>query len=137
MAIIEEFGKGQMILDLSFDVAADLSDLQYCAVIYTASVSSGKATLSAPGGQGVICAGILQNSDADTAGDNGNIRTIGTSKVKANATFDAGVELTIADSTGELEAASSGDYVVAISLQAAAEANHLVYAQLVTPYQKN
>jgi hypothetical protein len=66
-----------------------------------------------------------------------DIRVLGTSKGKAQTTFNTGAELTVNGATGRLEAAGSGDYVVAIALQAALEANHLVWVQVVPAYQKN
>jgi hypothetical protein len=136
MALKREVAKELKILDDSGASAVDLSSSQYRAVSATGSVSSGKHTVSLPSGQGVITMGILLNAPAST-GDIAQVRRIGIAKAEANATFDAGVELTPAGATGKLEAASSGDYVIGISREAAAEAGHLVSVLVLPPYQKN
>lgn len=135
MALTTEVAKGESILDDSGTAAVDLSSSKNRAVSATGSVSSGKHTVSLPSGQGVITIGILLN--APESGSQAEFRRLGTAVVEAASTFDAGVELTPGGATGTLEAASSGDYVIAVSREAAAEVGHEVSAFLVTPYQKN
>ena len=134
MAIFVEQSKGINILELSFDANVDLSSSQWCAVSPVAQ-SSGRAKVGLPSGQGVYAWGILQNTPA--ADERADVRVHGKTKAKANAAFNAGVELTPAGTTGKLEAASSGDYVVAHSIQAASAANALVDVLVVPAYQKN
>ena len=135
MALKTEVPKKKQVMSTTGAAAVDLSSGQYLAVIYTGSVSAGRPTFSLPGGQGVRCAGILQENKA--SGELAEVMLLGTSAVVANGTFDAGAELTPAGTSGKLEAASSGDYVCAIALEASAEANHEISAQVVSPYQKN
>lgn len=135
MALVTEVPKSEKILDDSGEAAVTLSSSQYRAVIATASVSSGKHTVSLPAGQGARCIGILLNAPA--SGEQAEFRRMGIAPVEAASTFDAGAELTPSGATGVLEAASSGDYVIAIAREAAAEAGHVVSAFVVSPYQKN
>ena len=137
MAIVTTPGRTINILSLSYDTDTDLSALQYCAVS-PSSAASGAMKIKAPTGQGVLTCGILQTYNLDnSANTQGEVLVEGVSKAKANATFNSGVELTVADATGELEAASSGDYVIAISEEASTEADQMVTVRVVSPYQKN
>ena len=127
MAIVPELGKGQNVLEISGTAAVDLSSSQYMFVVLTLSVSSGRFTVSLPSGQGVTHMGILQNAPA--AGEQADVRVIGTTKVVANAAFDIG-PITPAASTGKAGAATSGDFVTAQALQAASAANHKVWCMV-------
>jgi hypothetical protein len=115
------------------EAAVDLSDHQYCAVALTGG-ASGRATITSPSGQGVWCVGILQN--APESGSLGEVLERGYSKAKAHESFNAGIELTVHDSTGELVAASSEDYVIAYSEEAATCDNALITVRVIDPYQK-
>ena len=114
--------------------AVDLSSHQYCAVALTGG-ATGRATITSPSGQGVWCVGILQNAPA--SGELGEVLERGYSKAKAHNSFNAGIELTVHDSTGELAAAASGDYVIAYSEEASTCDNALVTVRVIDPYQKN
>lgn len=116
------------------EAAVDLSGHQYCAVVLGGG-ASGRATITSPSGQGVWCVGILQNAPA--SGSLGEVLERGYSKAKAHSAFNAGIELTVHDSTGELAAAASGDYVIAYSEEAATCDNALITVRVVDPYQKN
>jgi len=136
MSLATDYGKGQNILELSGEADKDLSDYQWCLVSWAAN-SSGRVEVTSPSGQGVICAGILQNDDADADGEMCSIRVLGTTKAKTSETFNTGVELTASGTAGTVEEAASGDYVQAIALQASTEAGELVWVQVISPYQKN
>ena len=131
MAVVSELGKGEKVLEISGEASVDLSSSQYCFVVVTTSQSSGRFKVSLPSGQGVQYLGILQNAPA--AGAQADVRIIGTTKVKANAAFDAGKLLTPAAATGKAGAAASGDYTNCQALQAASAANHLVWCSIGGP----
>jgi hypothetical protein len=123
------------IHDDTFTASEDLSSSKNCVVVPSGSVSAGKTKVGLPGAQGALPMGVLLNEPASAA--QAEVRMLGLAKVKANSTFNAGVEVTIAATTGKIEAASSGDYVVGIAKKAAAEANQLVTVLLTGTYQKN
>ena len=135
MAIVTTLGKKINILSLSYTTAADLSALQYCAVIESGA-ATGKMQITVPGGQGVRSVGILQTYNA-TSGTVGEVLIEGVSNAVADSTFDSGKELAISGADGKLEAAGSGDYVIAIAEEAATEADQQISVRVVSPYQKN
>lgn len=135
MAITTTFAKKVNILSISAEAAADLSSLQYCAVS-PSGAASGVTKIAAPGGQGLLTIGILQTYDCDS-GEWGEVQVSGITSAVADSTFNSGVELTASGTDGKLESASSGDYVIAIALEAAAEADQVVTVLLTSPYQKN
>lgn len=122
---------------MGFDCAADLSALQYCAVGLTASAASaGLTTACKVTAQGARAIGILQNAPVYGT-DMAEVQMDGTCHAKAYDTFNSYAELTPHDTNGKLETASSGDYVVAISLESATCADALVCVKLCsTPYYK-
>lgn len=122
------------ILDESFVANEDLSDSQNCVVVPAGSVSAGKTKVGLPGGQGVLALGVLLNDPE--SGEIAQVRTMGYAKAIADSTFDAGVEVTIAATTGKIEAASSGDYVIGIAIEAAAEADQKVAIMLTGQFVK-
>jgi len=134
MALKTEVPKSLPIYDDSFIANESLASSQYSIVVFT-NPSSGQPKVGLPSGQGVLAAGALLNAPA--IGEIAQVRMLGCAPVKANSSFNAGVELTIAATTGKVEAASSGDYVVGIALEAASAANHVVKVLINTPYQKN
>ena len=134
MSIVTDLSKEFDILTEGYTANGSLAALQYCAVSPSGG-ATGKMKVAAPGGQGAFVCGILQNAPAD--GAEAEVMEEGISKVKANAAFNSGVELTASGTNGKLEAASSGDYVIAIAREAANAANHIVSAKIVSPYQKN
>jgi hypothetical protein len=136
MAIKTTINRKINILSLSYAANADLSALRYCAVAPVAA-SSGLMKVGAPSGQGVLTVGILQTYNVDAANEQAEVLVEGVSSAIADATFNCGVELTASGADGKLEAASSGDYVIAISEEAAAEADQVVTVRVVSPYQKN
>ena len=135
MAIVTTLNRKVNILSISAETAADLSSLQFCGVGISGA-SSGLMKITTPSGQGVICAGILQTYNA-TSGTQGEILIEGISKAVADSTFNSGAELTVSGADGKLETAASGDYVIAIALEAATEADQQVTVRVVSPYQKN
>lgn len=116
--------------------AVDMSGMQYCAVALTGG-ATGRATATTPSGQGVLTVGIQQNVPSSTVGSLCEILERGYSQVRAFTTFNAGVELTVHDFTGRLEAAASGDFVIAISEEASTCTDAMVTARIIDPYQKN
>ncbi|MBW3020780.1 hypothetical protein KY334_05765 [Candidatus Woesearchaeota archaeon] len=134
MTIAVEQVKTYNIRTENYEANVSLASSQYCAVA-PVSAASGKMKVGLPSGQGVLCRGIVQNAPA--AGAQANVMQLGRSKAKAASTFNSGVELTPSGTTGTLEAASSGDYVIAISVDASTCANAIVVVDLVHPFQKN
>lgn len=135
MALTSKVAGNLSILDETFVANEDLSSSQNCVVVPAGSVSAGKTKVGLPGGQGVLALGVLLNDPE--SGELAQVRTIGRAKAIAASTFNAGVEVTIAATTGKIESASSGDYVIGIALEAAAEADHVVAIMLTGQYQKN
>lgn len=129
---------GQLpIYDDTFVADGDLTGKKNTVVVFSAQ-STGKPKIKAPTGQGVFPAGVLlDDEDTVTDGTTGEVRMLGVAKIKAASTFNAGVEVTIAGTGGTIEAAATGDYVVGISREGAAEANQLVAVTLTGTYQKN
>lgn len=134
MAIKTEQPKEYMLYDFSCEANASLVALQNCVVIPTAA-AAGRMKCAAPGGQGVLPLGVLLNAPA--SGAQAEVRTMGVVKVKANGAFNAGIQVCIADTAGTVAAASSGDFVLGISLEASAEAGHLVSVLLTIGGQLN
>lgn len=135
MAIVTTQGRKINLNSLSAQAYVDLSSLQYCAVAPTGG-ATGKMEITTPSGQGVLTIGILQTYDCDED-EQGEVVTFGVSKAIADATFSAGVELTTSGADGKLDDAASGDYVIAIALEAATAADQQVTVLVVSPYQKN
>ena len=135
MALLTEIGGKELhIYDDSFEANEDLSSSQNVMVAFVAS-SSGAPKVGLPSGQGVFPAGALLNDSI--SGRIAQVRHLGVAKLKANAAFNNGIELTIAGTTGKVEAASAADFVIGIALQAANAADHLVKVLLTGTYQKN
>ena len=135
MAIVTTLGRTVNIISENFTAAADLSNLQYCAVAPSAG-ASGKMQITTPSGQGVLTVGILQAYDVDSA-EQGTVMMNGISQAVAYGSFNSGIELTTNDTSGKLSAAASGDYVIAIALEASTASNQVVTVRVVDPYQKN
>jgi len=134
MALKTTVPQGLFVQDDSFIANEDLSSSQYSIVTFT-NPATGQPKVGLPSGQGVIAAGVLLNDPA--SGAIAEVRLLGCAPVVANAAFNAGVELTIAATTGKVEAAGSGDYVIGIAGEGAAEANQEVKCILNGAYQKN
>ena len=107
---------------------------QWCAVA-AQHVANSEKNITQPGGQGVLCEGILQNAPA--INKQAEVMHIGISRGKAADTFNGGVELTPSGTAGTLETAGQGDYVVAISEEPATCAGAIVTVRVVPAYQKN
>jgi hypothetical protein len=129
-------GHGPTFYSDSFVADGALASRKNTMVVFSAQ-ATGKPKVAVPGGQGVISAGVLVNNDDVANGGLAEVQMLGVAKVKANGTFNAGIEVTIAANTGKIEAAGAEDYVIGVSLEGAAEANQLVAVLLGTPYQKN
>jgi hypothetical protein len=139
MAIVTDQLKDNYLVE-DFVADGNLTALEHCGVVPSAQ-STGKNKVKAPIGQGVMTIGILkkdQSTDVLTDGARVVVATSGLAKAKANAAFNSGIELAVAGTSGKLAAAGSGDYVVAMSREAANAADHLVMVKIEeTPYQKN
>lgn len=135
MAIKENVAGAKQIHDETFEANEDLSSSQNCVVVAAGSVTAGKTNVGLPSGQGVLPIGVLVN--APESGASAQVKVQGNARVIAASTFNAGVEVTIAGTTGKVEAASSGDYVVGCAMEAAAEADQVVTIMLSGTYQKN
>lgn len=113
------------IYDDSFVAAAALSSRQNSIVVWSAQ-SSGQPKVTTPSGQGVLSAGVLLNESDVALGGLAQIRMKGIVKIRASAALNAGVQVTVANTDGDVGAASSGDFVIGVSLEAAAEASQLI-----------
>ena len=135
MAIVTAQPKKLNIMSSGYEADGNLTALENCAVS-PSEQASGRMQIKAPSGQGVLTTGILQ-SNAVTDGLMGEVLEIGYSPAIADSTFNSGDELTTSGTDGKLEAAGSGDYVIAIAYEAATEADQVVAVRVVNPYQKN
>jgi hypothetical protein len=135
MSIKTETAKRNLIWGENYEAAVDLSNLQFCAVAASGG-SSGKMKIGKPSSQGVWTIGILED-DSVTAGKEGHVMRLGRTKAYALQAFNSGIELTAYDATGKLHAAASGDYVIAISVDASSGNGALIAVDVVSPYQKN
>jgi hypothetical protein len=133
MAIVRDETKRDNVLENNYTANESLASSQYCAVSPVAA-STGKMKVGLPGSEGALVCGVVQNSPAADA--QANVQHVGICKVKANGSFNAGIELQ-ANTSGKALAAAAEDYVFAISLEAANAANHEVSVLLVPCYQKN
>lgn len=134
MAIKTEEPKDYQLIDLSFEANESLTAFQNCVVVPVAA-SAGRPKVGAPSGQGVLPMGVLMNAPA--IGATAEVRTAGIIGIKAGGAFNAGILLTIKTTDGTVEAAATGDYVVGMALEAAAEAGHIVSVQLMLTSQLN
>jgi hypothetical protein len=133
MSIVTDVAKIENISTSGYLANETLATSQYCVVV-PAGASTGKVKVGLPSGQGVLPFGVVQNTPA--SGEVAEVMTQGITLVKANSTFNSGVELTIAATTGKVEAASAADYVIGIAREAAGAANQLVSME-IRFYQKN
>ena len=134
MAIVTTAGRDINIMTLNYEADGDLSGLQYCAVVASGD-TTGLTKVKAPTAAGEFAMGILQNAPTD--GLQAEVRVLGVCKAKAYGTFNSGVELQIADTTGRLTTASTADFVVAIAEEASTVTNQYCTVRLVPAYQKN
>jgi hypothetical protein len=137
MAVVTDMAKDLIERTDSALAAVDLTDYQNCVIVNSAD-SGGRRQVTSPSGQGVDWAGVLINTSDDpaTSGANAEFATVGVVKIKANAAFNNGIKLAIADTAGTVAAAASGDYVVGVSREAATGAGHLVSVELTSPGQQ-
>jgi hypothetical protein len=120
-------------------LAVDLSSASYIAVQAVGAATAGKPTVQLPASKGVMCFGILQNpgdqAPALTSGQTGRFARLGYSRGYAGATFNSNIELT-ADTDGSLKTATSGQWVVAISQEAATAVGAIVRVFMNGGYYK-
>lgn len=135
MSLVTETGKRNLVWGENFTADGDLTDLQYCAVM-ASGATTGKMKIKKPTGQGVWCVGILEDEKV-TTGTEGHVMRLGRTKAYAVGIFNSGIELSAYDTTGKLDSSASGDYVVAISVDASTTAGQLIAVDVVSPYQKN
>jgi len=110
----------------TLEAAGDLSSHQFKAVVVD---SNGRAAL--PGSDGVVVAGILQNKPS-AAGQAASVHRSGISKAVAGGTFNPGTLLMAKGTTGKLAAATAGNHVCAIALEAGADGRGISVLQLDT-----
>jgi hypothetical protein len=134
MALKTNVPGGFKIFDETFTANEDLSSSQNKVVVPVASASL-KMKVGLPGAQGAFAIGVLLN--APESGAQAEVRLLGEVKVSAAETFNSGVEVTVQDTDGQIEAAASGDYVIGISKEPAAEADQLVTIMLMGGYYKD
>jgi hypothetical protein len=134
MALKTNIPGGFKIFDETFTANEDLSSSVNKVVVPVASASA-KMKVGLPGAQGAFAIGVLLN--APESGEQAEVRLLGEVKVSAAETFNSGVEVTVQDTDGQIEAAASGDYVIGISKEPAAEADQLVTIMLMGGYYKD
>lgn len=137
MTVVRDRAKDLIERTDSGVAAVDLTNFQNCVVVNSGD-SSGNREFTSPSGQGVDWAGVLITTSDDpvTSGKLGEIATRGVVKIKANAAFNNGIKVAISGTDGKIAAATSGDYVVGTSREAATGANHLVSIELASPGQQ-
>lgn len=117
--------------DRTFKVKTDVDITQYAAVIQ----SSGEdGEVDVPGAAGVAAWGIAQEEVDYSEGQHYVlVRTAGFSKAIAfDGDIVAGDFLQIGDTTGRLDTAASGDYVIARATQASAAQDDIIVVQVLT-----
>lgn len=134
MALKTNVPGGFKLFDETFTANEDLSSSQNKVVVPVASASL-KMKVGLPGGQGAFAIGVLLNAPA--SGAQAEVRLLGEVKVSAAETFNSGVEVTVQDTDGQIEAAATGDYVIGISKEPAAEADQLVTIMMMGGYFKD
>jgi len=129
--IVRERPKEDYIQDDSCPASEDLTALNFCWVA-AGGGAAGAMTVGAPGGQGVPVYGVLLNDPDED--ETAALKIKGIAECKALEAINAGVECTVADATGRIEAAASGDFVCCITREAATGENHLVSVNIVHYY---
>jgi hypothetical protein len=107
----------------TFEAGVDLSAKQY---LFVTQASDGQID---PTGDGAFANGVLQNNP-DAAGKAAQVAILGVTRVKAGAAFEEGVLLG-SDASGKAVTATSGEYILAVSKQAAGADGDIVIAQLI------
>lgn len=107
----------------TFIAGQDLSAKQYHFVVIA---TDGQID---PSGDGAMANGVLQNNPS-AAGQAAAVATIGSTRVVAGAAFEEGV-LLAANSVGRANAATSGEYILAIAKEQAAADGDIVRVQLI------
>lgn len=103
----------------SLTASADLSGKQYCF-----AVLSGAGTVNAAAASNVQCVGVIQNKPI--SGSTAEIVVNGVSKVAAGAALSVNAEV-MADATGRaVTAATTGNRVQGIALEAATAAGQII-----------
>lgn len=97
--------------------------------------SSGNVVLCSTAGEAVLGIGIMTNDETVASGADVDIQIKDIGLVKAGAAIAKGAELAV-NASGLFVAATAGQYVAAIALEAASAANVYIKARL-TGYQKN
>ncbi len=123
MSIKVERTKVHKTMDDSAEAYVDLSGLHQC-MIRAIGAATGNLMATVPTGQGALVYGALLNAPVE--GAMAELQVEGIAEVRADSTFDAGVELTVAGVNGRVEAAASGDYVCGISREAAIAVDHCI-----------
>lgn len=123
MSIKIERTKVHKTMDDSAAAHEDLSALNFCMVIATGG-ATGNLLVAAPAAQGALVYAALLNAPAE--GEMAELQVEGIAEVRAESTFDAGDELTVAGASGRVEAAAQGDFVCGISREAAIAVNHCI-----------
>jgi hypothetical protein len=116
--------------DRVFKVKTDVDITKYQAVIQ----SSGEDNeVDVPGAAGVAAWGIAQEAvDYSEGQHHVSVRTQGFSKALAfDGDIAAGERLQVGDTSGRLDTAAAGDYVVAIACEAAAAQDDLIVVMVV------
>ena len=133
MSVAINNAKTLSLWDESYLPASGVSfaGLNGCAVAFTASVSSGEATVSAPVVGGDI-AGILKNNDATqvSPAKRAEVCKLGITNGRALGAFNAGVKLMVGDIYGRLTTWTSGNWAVAKSREAATAQDQMVAVEV-------
>jgi hypothetical protein len=130
MSIKVDRTKKEFNINDSALASEDLSNYQFCCVDATGS-ATGNMTVGLPtAGEKVY--GVLEN--APDSGEIAQIVVEGICEIRANSTFNAGVELT-SDGAGRVGEASSSEFVVGIAREASQSVGHAVSVLLKQYYK--
>ena len=132
MAILVDRTKKEFNLNDSALASESLATEQFCCVV-AGGGAAGNMTVGKCTGQGTLMTHVLENAPA--SGSIAQLVAEGICEIRAHGTFNAGVEVTVHDSNGRIEAAASGDFVVGIAREASQSAGQAVSVWLVHYYK--
>ena len=128
MTIAVDRTKKEFNLNDSALASESLATEQFCCVV-SGGGAAGNMTVGKCTGQGTRMTHVLENAPA--SGEIAQLVGEGICEIRAHGSFNAGIEVTVHDSNGRIEAAASGDFVVGISREASTGAGHAVSVMLV------
>lgn len=117
--------------DRTFKVKANVDILQYAAVIQS---SGANGEVDVPGAAGVAAWGFAQEAvDYSEGQHHVRVRTQGFSMaIAVDGDIAAGDFLQVGDTSGRVDTAAAGDYVIARAVEASAAQDDLIVVQVLT-----